>query len=59
MSAITIERITKVQEELFERLEEDLSLVKNHDYYLTGKDVYQYTVALKNLEDMKKTVETE
>lgn len=59
MATITIERITKVQEELFSRLEEDLSLVKSHDYYLTGKDVYQYTVALKNLEDLKKTVETE
>lgn len=59
MAGITIEKIEKVQNELFTRLEEDLSLVKSHDYYLTGRDVYQYTVALKNLEDLKKTVETE
>lgn len=56
---ITIDRIQKVQEELFARLEEDLSIANQHDYYLTGKDVYQYTVALKNLEDLKKSADVE
>lgn len=59
MAGITVERIETVQEELFSRLEEDLTLVNNHDYYLTGKDIYQYTVALRNLEDLKKTIGAE
>lgn len=53
--SITLSRIEKAQEELFSRLEDDLSIANNSDYYLTGKDVYYYTVALKNLEDLKKT----
>lgn len=57
--AITVDRIEKVQEELFARLEEDLEIANTSDYYLTGKDVYYYTVALKNLEDLKKTANIE
>ena len=56
---ITIEKIEKVQEELFSRLEDDLSIANNSDYYLTGKDVYYYTVAMKNLEDLKSKVNIE
>ena len=57
--SITVERIEKAQEELFARLEEDLAIANNSDYYLTGKDVYYYTIAIKNLEELKKTAEVE
>lgn len=56
---IAKERIEKVQEALFDRLEMDLSVANEKDYYLTGKDIYQYTVALKNLEDLKKSASIE
>lgn len=56
---ISIERIEKAQEELFARLEDDLAIANTSDYYLTGKDVYYYTVALKNLEDLKKSANIE
>ena len=47
--SITVERIEKAQEELFARLEEDLAIANNSDYYMTGKDVYYYTIDIKNL----------
>ena len=56
---ISVERIERVQEELFERLESDLEIANKSDYYLTGRDIYQYTVAIKNLEDMKKNAKEE
>lgn len=56
---IAKDRIEKVQEALFDRLEMDLSVANEKDYYLTGKDIYQYTVALKNLEDLKKSASIE
>lgn len=56
---ITIKRIEAVQEELFNRLEDDLSIANSNDYYLTGKDVYQYTQALRNLEEMKRNAPIE
>lgn len=56
---IAKERIEKVQEALFDRLELDLYMADEKDYYLTGKDIYQYTVALKNLEDLKKSASIE
>lgn len=56
---ISISRIEKAQEDLFARLEEDLSVANNKDYYLMGKDIYYYTVAMKNLEDLKRTANVE
>ena len=51
---VSIERINKVQEELFARLEDDLSVANEKDYYLMGKDIYYYTMAMRNLEELKK-----
>lgn len=56
---IPVDRILRVQEELFSRLEDDLAIAENKDYYLMGKDIYYYTVALKNLEDLKRTANVE
>lgn len=56
---ITVERIEKAQEELFARLEDDLAIADNSDYYLTGKDMYYYTMAMRNLEELKKTANVE
>lgn len=56
---ISIKRIEKAQEELFARLEDDLAVANDKDYYLMGKDIYYYTIAIKNLEDMKRTAEAE
>lgn len=56
---IPVDRILRVQEELFSRLEDDLAIAENKDYYLMGKDIYYYTVALKNLEDLKKSANIE
>ena len=56
---ISVERIEKAQEELFARLEDDLAIANSGDYYLTGKDIYYYTIAIKNLEELKKTAEIE
>lgn len=56
---ISISRIEKAQEDLFARLEEDLSVANNKDYYLMGKDIYYYTVAIKNLEELKKSAAIE
>ena len=53
--AITIGRIEKAQEELFARLEDDLSIAADGDYYLNGKDMYYYTMTIRNLEELKKT----
>lgn len=55
---ITVARIEKAQEELFARLEDDLALANGHEY-LMGKDVYYYTMAMRNLEELKKTAEVE
>ena len=55
---LTIARIEKAQEELFARLEDDLALANGHEY-LMGKDVYYYTMAMRNLEELKKTAEVE
>lgn len=52
---LSVERINKVQEELFARLEDDLSVANSKDYYLMGKDIYYYTMAMRNLEELKKT----
>jgi hypothetical protein len=51
---LSISRIEKAQEELFARLEEDLSIANGSDYYLNGKDMYYYTMAIRNLEELKK-----
>ena len=56
---ISLKRIEKAQEELFARLEDDLAIANAHDYYLTGKDIYHYTIAIKNLEELKKTASVE
>ena len=56
---IPVDRILRVQEKLFSRLEDDLAIAENKDYYLMGKDIYYYTVALKNLEDLKKSANIE
>ena len=50
---ITVERIENVQEFLFERLEDDLAERKEHDWYLTGRDIQQYIQGLKTLEEYK------
>lgn len=54
MASISVERIEKAQEELFSRLEDDLSVANQKDYYLMGKDIYYYTMAMRNLEELKK-----
>lgn len=56
MAELTRERIEKAQEELFSRLEDDLSIANEKDYYLMGKDIYYYTMAMRNLEELKKAV---
>lgn len=56
---LTVERIEKVQEELFARLEDDLAVANEKDYYLMGKDIYYYTMAMKNLEEMKRNAGAE
>lgn len=57
--AISIKRIEKAQEELFARLEDDLGIANDKDYYLMGKDIYYYTMAMRNLEGLKKTAGAE
>ena len=57
--ALSVERIAKAQEELFARLEDDLAVANEKDYYLMGKDIYYYTQSIRNLEEMKKTAEIE
>lgn len=56
---LTVARIEKVQEELFARLEDDLAVANDKDYYLMGKDIYYYTMAMKNLEGMKRNAGAE
>lgn len=56
---LTVARIEKVQEELFARLEDDLAVANEKDYYLMGKDIYYYTMAMKNLEEMKRNAGAE
>lgn len=56
---ISLQRIEKVQDELFARLEDDLAVANDKDYYLTGKDIYYYTMALRNLEELKKNADVE
>lgn len=56
---ITVERIENAQQELFARLEEDLAIANSKDYYLTGKDIYYYTMAMRNLEELKKNAGAE
>lgn len=59
MAGISINRIEKAQEELFSRLEDDLSVANQKDYYLMGKDIYYYTMAIRNLEELKKNADAE
>lgn len=59
MAGISVERLEKAQEELFSRLEEDLSVANEKEYYLMGKDIYYYTMAMKNLEELKKNAGAE
>ena len=59
MAGISINRIEKAQEELFARLEDDLSVANQKDYYLMGKDIYYYTMAIRNLEELKKNAGAE
>ena len=56
---LTVARIEKVQEELFARLEDDLAVANDKDYYLMGKDIYYYTMAMRNLEEMKRNAGAE
>lgn len=56
---LTVARIEKAQEELFSRLEDDLAIANEKDYYLMGKDIYYYTQSIRNLEELKKTAEIE
>ncbi len=56
---LTVARIEKVQEELFARIEDDLAIASENNYYLTGKDIYQYTIAIKNLEELKRNAGAE
>lgn len=51
--ALSVERIEKAQEEIFARLEDDLAVANEKDYYLMGKDIYYYTQAVRNLESLK------
>lgn len=55
---ISVKRIEKAQEELFARLEDDLALANGKEY-LMGKDMYYYTMAMRNLEELKKTAAVE
>lgn len=57
--AISIERIEKAQEELFSRIEDDLAVANEKDYYLMGKDMYYYTQSIRNLELMKQNAGAE
>lgn len=57
--AISRARIDKAQDELFARLEDDMAVANEKDYYLTGKDIYYYTMALRNLEELKKNADVE
>lgn len=59
MAGISVERLEKAQEELFSRLEDDLSIAEQKDYYLMGKDIYYYTMAMRNLEELKKNAGAE
>ena len=59
MAGISVERLEKAQEELFSRLEEDLSVANEKEYYLMGKDIYYYTMAIRNLEEFKKNAGAE
>lgn len=56
---LTVARIEKAQEELFSRLEDDLAIANEKDYYLMGKDIYYYTQSIRNLEELKKTADVE
>lgn len=56
---LTVARIAKAQEELFARLEDDLAVANEKDYYLMGKDIYYYTQSIRNLEELKKTADIE
>ena len=56
---ISLQRIEKAQNELFARLENDLAVANDKDYYLMGKDIYYYTMAMKNLEEMKRNAGAE
>lgn len=56
---ISLQRIEKVQDELFARLEDDLAVANDKDYYLMGKDIYYYTMAMKNLEELKRNAGAE
>lgn len=56
---LTVERIENVQEELFARIEDALAIANEKDYYLMGKDIYYYTMAMKNLEEMKRNAGAE
>lgn len=57
--ALSVERIAKAQEELFARLEDDLAVANEKDYYLMGKDIYYYTQSIRNLDELKKTADVE
>ena len=59
MAGISVERLEKAQEELFSRLEDDLGIAEQKDYYLMGKDIYYYTMAMRNLEELKKNAGAE
>ena len=50
---LKVARIEKAQEEIFARLEDDLAVANEKDYYLMGKDIYYYTQAVRNLEALK------
>lgn len=56
---ISLQRIEKAQDELFARLEDDLAVANDKDYYLMGKDIYYYTMAMKNLEELKRNAGAE
>lgn len=56
---LTVARIENVQEELFARIEDALAVANEKDYYLMGKDIYYYTMAMKNLEEMKRNAGAE
>ena len=56
---ISVKRIEKAQEELFSRLEDDLGIANSKDYYLMGKDIYYYTMAIRNLDEFKKNADAE
>lgn len=56
---LTVARIENVQEELFARIEDALAVANEKDYYLMGKDIYYYTMAMKNLEELKRNAGAE